>query len=167
MPRPLRVQLAYKRKGMLRNDRLTKQGWALLVGDRVVGPRDVLVPPADALEPELEIAGKAIPPPGLEPGSSELIAKVKFPVYEPSFPARLLKPAAVVQDVSLVGDPNLNARAVSAAWMTQTEFGWAIDAAVSLGSAWHGAVALASDGTVVGMVVVPEKGPAVLAPVEP
>ena len=164
-PRPVRAQLAYETRGVIRHERTTKEAWVVFVGGAVIGPADVLVPPEKAVNAQLEIAGHV-------EAAGEPIAKpehgaawVRWPDARPSFPESRVKPTEVPVDVYLIGDPNAAPRVLSAAWMTPKADGWEIDAAVTLGPTWHGAAAVTSNGTLVGIVLAPEKGKAMIAPV--
>lgn len=164
-PRPVRAQLTYQMSGVIRNDRIAKEGWVVFVGGAVLGPADVLAPPEKSVSPQLEIAGH-VETPGEPIRVENGYAMVKFPEVATSLPASRIKPHEAPIDVHLVGDPNAPPRQLSAAWMTSKAEGWEIDAAVSLGPNWHGAAAVAGDGSLVGIVLVPEKGKAVIVPVQ-
>jgi paraquat-inducible protein B len=164
IPRPVRAQLTYEVKGVIRNERTAKEGWVVFAGGAVVGPADVLVPPDKSVNAQLEIAGHV-------EAAGEPLAKtdrgaawVQWPNAEAGFPAGRIKTVEVPIDVYLVGDPNGAPRFLSAAWMSQKEGGWEIDAAVTLGPNWHGAAAVGGDGALVGILIAPDKGKAYIVP---
>src|SRR5262249_53765965 len=107
VPRPMRAQLSYELKGMIKNDRASKEAWVVFVGGAVVGPSDALVPPEKSSSAQLEIAGHV-------ESVGEPLAKtdrgtawVRWPNAQSSFPESRLKTPEVPIDVYLVGDPNL------------------------------------------------------------
>jgi hypothetical protein len=166
IPRPVRAQLTYEKGGVIRNERVAKEGWVVFVGGAVVGPADVLVPPEKVKSPQLEIAGH-VEVPGEPIRTENGTAWIRFPdTQQHSFPASRIKPLEVPIDVHLVGDPNAPPRSVSPVWMTTKDGGLEIDPAVTLGPNWHGAAAVSADGSLVGIVLAPEKGKAMIVPVE-
>jgi paraquat-inducible protein B len=164
IPRPVRAQLTFETKGMIKNDRTSKEAWVVFVGGAVVGPHDVLVPPDKTVNAQLEIAGHVESPGEPLAKTEHGTAWVRWPSAQPSFLDSRTKTPEVPIDVYLVGDPNAAPWMLSAAWMTPKPDGWEIDAAVTLGPNWHGAAAVSRDGTLVGILIAPDKGKARIAP---
>lgn len=155
LPRPVRARLRWKEGRILAGSE-ARQGWVLLVEGGVVGPRDLLEPPAQARagSPVLELGGEefALVPSAVGLGDGLARLPVKLPGS--AWPASLVRALEAAEDLVIVGDAASAPVPVAASRLGRDGSGWRIDPAVPLDDAWHGAAAVSRrDGSVVGLVL--------------
>jgi hypothetical protein len=159
-PRPMRASLQWRERrfGLTRSRQL--EAWVLPLDDgRLLGPANVLTVPSGAIDEEatLAIGGAEMPVQGETSRVNGALCLFDLPQGKLSPPQRWPRASLRVpqepEDCLLVGDPQGPHVPLSAARLSAGAEGWAIDAAVSLDTSWHGAsVVSRRDGAVIGLL---------------
>ena len=177
-PRPLRAVARWRERtvGFVHEER--REGWVLRLEDgSIVGPRDILEVPPDAFDSRsiVELGGERVRGSVLSSESTALVLRcragdssggsVPGPVdsadsaegarTDDARIALRVRSATAPEEGLVVGDPGRPPIPLAASRLRPRPDGlWALDAAVPLGEAWHGAVLLSrKDGMIIGMVV--------------
>jgi len=160
-PRPLLATLTWKYSNYFKRWRSgQRQGWVLPIQNGLLGPADLLKPPADAKTDtvyltlgEVEIL--------LGDQTTDYITGLAILPYQHSYaiwPANRQRFAEHPEDTLIVTDFNSAARFITADHYQIVQPGdWQLDSVLSSDNQWHGAcVVAASDGTLLGLITVEE-----------
>ncbi|MBI4882378.1 MAG: MCE family protein [Planctomycetes bacterium] len=158
-PRPVRARLTWK-EGLL-NRQKGRSGWLLQTREGLLGPADLLGPPAEAKagSAALEAGGAVVPldaplaPRGT--GLSLLDARVPGPVWERPAGA----PCAQPVECLAFGDQPAAPLPLAAQRLEPIEGGFQVHASFTVDARWHGASVLSREtGELLGMLLVEEDG---------
>ncbi len=156
LPVLLPAKLQWTHDGIVRNSTRTRTGWVLTVGEKTIGPDNLLTVPPD------EIAGSA----------SLTIGEVKFEetqlqaahedggrsLVSETFPANSdtrLRSVKVSEDCFVVTGGELSPIFIAAGLMRPEGASWTLDSELPLTSQHHGGVLVAhQDGAVLGVVAI-------------
>lgn len=152
-----RAALAWVEEGWWDSKR-RRAGWVLPLGAMVLGPADLLEPPAEerVARVRFELDGTSHELTG-EPQRHGLLALRPLAGVGGALPAALRVPQAP-EDLVLV-DGESAELVLPGARLTAADGGWRLAAGQVLDPGWHGAAALAlGDGALIGIAVVDEDG---------
>jgi paraquat-inducible protein B len=178
-PSPLRATIGWKQGRIIRSTK-HRQGWVLLTDGGLLGPADLLKPIEDA-QPEsvvLEVSGTVVPltaPPAWERNGLAMLGADTPGAGAgagPRWPQDRLRVAAEPEECLVISDPAaaplpLAASRLSVDRNSAVSF-WRIDEAIPIDPTWHGACVIArSDGALVGLLLVDDRGRARVALLTP
>jgi hypothetical protein len=157
MPQPQRATIAWK-EGLIFKGSRSRRGWVIQTEDGVLGPADLLGPPPGKAEEEtvsLEVAGQVVPITDDPPWQDAGLARRDGSISSVAWPAERMRVPEIPEDCIAVGDPNARPIPLAASRLSRSASGWAVDPAVSVDDAWHGACVVSrADGALVGLLLV-------------
>ncbi len=164
---PLRATLSWTSEKLFMERSHSRASWVLPVGDALVGPRELFLPPeresGDGFE--LEVSGTRIALASVAPSEGALARLEGVGRLGVPWPEEWVRRPAEPEDCLVIGDPTAPPIALSASRLEETAGAWAVDRSHSIDDTWHGAPVFSrGDGRLVGMLLV-EKGRARIAPV--
>ena len=157
LPQLMRATLRWKHDGLISNSAQERMGWLLPVESALLGPRNLLAMPEDAIEAsvELQVGEQEIARDGelKSVGAHLALQRVRGNnlVARPTTHRRI----AVPEDGFLISGGNESPVLVAAARYRETEDGgWIVDQSVPIGPSHHGGVIVsAKDGAVIACLV--------------
>jgi paraquat-inducible protein B len=169
-PRPLRAELRWRESRFFIPQGQQRAGWLLPVEGGLVGPADLLQPPAAAHEGAELLLGELVlsltadsPVRPLGDGLALLPYQHPYAVWPE---ARRRRPETPEDALAVAGEGDVTRFVPAAAWQ-KAESGWPLDPAQPFDAGWHGApVVGAADGALLGVLLV-EGATARLAPLSP
>jgi hypothetical protein len=165
LPQPQRAALSWRHDGTLWNRQRAQQGWIVPIEGGYLGPANLLTVPERAVpgSARLEVGGKEV---GLRGGKPLANGLALLPIdgMNAAWPRSRIRAAALPED-SLVIAERTESPVLIAAPRYQAGPTWAIDPAIAFDPTWHGgSVLAASDGALVGVLLLEAQG-ARVAPV--
>jgi paraquat-inducible protein B len=155
-PELLEARLAWRPRRWLAGER-TESGWLLPLGESLVGPRELLVPPekARAGGGSLSLAGQPVEaglPPAEERGP---LARLAWrPAGSVGFPPERVDPAPRAGDWLVLAAPGQAPLAITASRLSPEGEGWRVQGGADIGSVWHGAAVVERhQGRLVGILL--------------
>ena len=137
-----------------------RRGWLLPVAGGLLGPADMLRPPADALTDSVELRFDDEPQPmvpllPVTAGVALLATRGDWPIW----PASRIHPIDEPRDLLIIADPDTPARFIEATNIRVEDGRWQLSREVPFDPAWHGAAVLsAADGALVGLLLIDAEG---------
>jgi hypothetical protein len=160
LPAPLRARAEWRQdKLLVFTSSRSRMGWVLQTPHGLLGPADLLIPPADAddASASLEVEGTTIALARHADWGDRGLAMIGSKVSRAAWPDSRRRIADLNQpeECLAVVDSASPALALSAARLFPEAGAWRIDSAVPVDESWHGACVLARrDGLLLGMILV-------------
>ncbi len=155
LPAPIRAVVSWNAGRFLKSQR-SRRGWVLQTEDGLLGPADLLTPPAEAAESlVLEVAGRPLSLPADTRWVGHGLALLDVQVKPEHWPRQRRRRPTEVEDCVAIADPTSSPLPLAAARLQAGEHTWTVDPVVSIDEVWHGAVVLSrADGKMIGVILV-------------
>lgn len=165
-PHPVLVTLYWHPRQFWHLGKKQRQGWLLPVASGLLGPADMLTPPAGAKDNSsyLEIGNLEILL-GYQAKTIDNSRLAIFSYVHDYAPWTRYRQAQTPEDTLIISDFNEEAHFVTADHYQAKDGYWLLDATVPVENDWHGAsVVAANDGNLIGIVIVDDQAKVALLP---